>query len=143
MSVCVQRENLERETRERKKKSVSVLCNFSDMASMPLGPHHHQQLQPAPLPLPLPLPPSQLQEAKTVSEAPKTTAASGVSDMDTDKVKFHFSLQLVTVQFSTTVSVSWIVVDRLCKPLFEVAHRRSANLCYFRGLTLFAGFVLR
>jgi hypothetical protein len=66
---------------------------LSEMAAMPLGPHHHQPPQQAPLPLPLPLPPSQLQQQQqTLNEPMKTTAASGVTDMNTDKVKFHLSL---------------------------------------------------
>jgi hypothetical protein len=65
------------------------------MAAMPLGPHHHQPPQQAPLPLPLPLPPPQLQQQQqqqTLNEPMKTTAVSGVSDMNTDKVNFHLSL---------------------------------------------------
>ncbi|GAU26643.1 hypothetical protein TSUD_102530 [Trifolium subterraneum] len=56
------------------------------MAAMPLGPHHHQPPQQTPLPLPLPLPQPQLQQQQqTLNEPMKTTAVSGVSNMNTDK----------------------------------------------------------
>lgn len=61
------------------------MCVTSDMASLPLGPHHHQPPQPAPLPLPLP--PQQQAE----NDPPKTAPAGGASNMETDKVNFPFS----------------------------------------------------
>ena len=86
----------ERERERERERSVCVLCQ---MASMPLGPHHHQ---PPPTASLQPQQPSQLQ-AQSAENDPLKLVARRSADMETDKVLTLWHSLIVRTQRSLPI----------------------------------------